>query len=158
MSDPRDGPAEAVAANWERVQDDVDSLATEYEAAGWTVHTIHPGEVTPRRDDGVAPAVVDVLVPDNELGAVKDLVAGDGFDAVDVYRETADGTVFLVVVVQSVAEETVVIYPLYYQVPAADVLVEEAHAEDVFRVRFRNLADDDAVLLEHPDPDPFLPE
>jgi|GEM_PF-3465183 len=158
METPRDGPGEAVAAHWADLREDVAALQAEYAAEDWDLTVLHPGEITPRRGDGPVPAVLDVLVPDNELAAVTDLVESDGVDDVDVYRETADGTVFLVVVVLSSGPRRGFIYPAFYAVPAADVLIEEARAEGVFRVRFRNLATDDAVLVEHPDPAPFVPD
>lgn len=158
MDSPFTGPSQAVQAHWDDLLTDIDALQDQYAAEGWSVTVLHPGEVTPMRGDGIEPALLDVLIPDNELDTLDRLVTDHGFDAVDVYRETADGTVFLVVVLQCAAADTVVIYPAYYNVPDADIMIEEAIDEGVLRVRFRNLADDEAVLVEHPDPDPFFPE
>jgi len=150
------GPDEAVLNHWEAVMDDMDATEREYEADGWHVVALHPGDVTLLTGEGDRTGI-DVLLPDNEFEQLSDLFdEGLSLDNHQVFKNGTGDTVFLLVAMEDPDADVVVLLPLYYTAHQATDLFERALAEGTLRTYLRTLSDDRIVLTHH-DPDLFTP-
>lgn len=145
-----------LGGQWDAILEDMQTTADEHRDAGWAVTTLHPGDVTPLVEDGGA--VLDVLIPDNELDELTSIATGSKFDSYDVYRAVAAGHMFLLVAEKATEQKRMVLTPIYYQLDAASEAIEKAHTNNEIYVRFRPLSKEPTVELVHEDPEPFLPQ
>lgn len=145
--------------HWEKVIEDMEATASEYERDGWETLLLHPGDVAVLNGaDGAGPGL-DVVVPDPEF---RDLVAAiDGdveVEAVDVYRASVASTTFLVIVLEYTGELAVFV-PVYYRTagPKIETALRRAHDDGEFVTRLRRLAGE-SVIISHEDPSLFAPD
>lgn len=150
------GPDEAVLNHWEQVMADMDATQQEYEAEGWHVETLHPGDVTLLTGEGDRTGV-DVLLPNNEFERLSDLFdEGLSFDDSEVFKNGVGGTVFLLVAMEDAEAEVAALLPLYYTARQATGLFERALDDGTLRTYLRTLTGDSIVLTHH-DPELFTP-
>jgi hypothetical protein len=147
-------PIDRVADHWEAVVDDMTVTAEEYREAGVEVVELHPGDVVPRPDVGG----FDVLVPDPEFDALRDLLADATLSESDVFRARASGVAFFVAVLVDPDGSAAVCCPLYYHLGDEETaaLQRDAAEAGTLRAFVRPLANDEAVTLEFDDPDVFF--
>ncbi|MFC5971233.1 hypothetical protein ACFPYI_07800 [Halomarina salina] len=150
----RDHPLDGVADHWEAVIDDMATTAEQLREAGADVVELHPGDITP------LPALggFDVLVPDGEFDALRDVVADATLSETDVFQAEAAGVVFTVAVLAASDGSAAVCCPLYYD--RADEEVTALHRDVTddgpLRVFVRTLSNDEAVGLTFDDPSVFF--
>jgi hypothetical protein len=146
------------AEYWDEMIADMEATAEEYEADGWETVQLHPGDVTPRVPDEDSDLFgLDVLVPDNEFGAVEDLLAGDvAFDSYEAFRALADGLVLFVVAMEDRDEEVAVLYPAYYDAQDAQGMLAAAKQAGEMRTYLRTLQKD-RIEFTHEEPANFAP-
>jgi hypothetical protein len=148
-----------VVANWETIVEDMEVTADEYESAGWEVVQIHPGDVQMVADGTDGRTGLNLLVPDNEYREIKTLMEScHGFDDYEVYRNTSDGIVYLVVVSEDHDAEVAILYPAYYRSDSTEALnvMEHAREENQLRTVLRRLSGD-YVEFSHENPELFAP-
>lgn len=157
MVDSKLGPSDAVRGCWPKLQQDIERLSDEYESEGWSTIQIPIGDVTPLGSNSDRPAVLEIVVPSDTLGEIERVVGEDEVDRFDVYQQNIDSDVLLVVVLLNSTAETALMYPVFYQVMEARPMLDKADAEGTIWTRFRNLEDDDEVVIEHDSPNLFMP-
>lgn len=162
-ADGTDGTAamtDPVRAHWEDVLSDTAATAAEFEERGWEALTLRPGDVTALAGEDVDRPGFDVLLPDDEFEDLLATVEDATFDAYDVYATVAEGTAFLLVVMQDAERETAVLFPVYYRRDGDSVEELREHAEETGTVRtlLRRLRRDRVVTFEHDDPELFFPD
>ncbi|MFD1513002.1 DUF7529 family protein [Halomarina rubra] len=150
----REHPIERVADHWEAVVDDMNATADQLRDAGADVVELHPGDVVPRPDLGG----FDVLVPNSEFDALREVVADTALPATDVFRAQADDVAFFVAVLAADDGSAAVCCPLYYHLTDDEVaqLQRDVYQEGSLRAFVRPLANDEAVVLQFDDPDVFF--
>jgi len=158
MGDSSFSQSETVRQNWSEIQRNIESIAGDYESEGWTTVQVSTGDVTPLAEDSDQSAILDILVPDDELVEIERIAEDAGFDEFDVYKHTMKSDVFLIVVLMSFRADSAVIYPAYYQMVEAEEMLEIADAEGTIWTRFRNLADDKEVIVEQTPSTLFCPK
>lgn len=141
---------------WDAFLEDVQATADEYRKAGWDVTTLHPGDVTAVVED--VGAVLDVLIPDNELDELTPLATGGNFDSYDVYQAVTAGHMFLLLAEKDTEQQQMVLAPIYYQLDSASEAITKADENNEIYVRFRPLSGEPAVELVHEDPDFLVSE
>jgi hypothetical protein len=144
-------PGEDTAMDWwDLLLEEMSAEAAAYEADGWETLELHPGDVT-ARDGSVADLGLDVLVPDNEFGALETALS-DGVDSYEVLRSTPGAYVAALLVVETTGREAVFV-PVYYSRTdeAAAGLLETAIEAGELTLILRTLTDDRVELtLERP--------
>jgi hypothetical protein len=152
------GIDEATLDAWERVIEDMEATAAEYEADGWDAIELHPGDVTalPPEHDRFG---LDVLVPGSEYERVNDAVDTDdgAFDSFEVFRATTGGQVYLTVAVKDERQRIVVLVPAYYEIKPAKDTLAGVDAQGRFPIHVRPLSLEGVVTVEPTDPDLLLP-
>ncbi len=140
---------------WSDVIEDAEATATEYDAEGWEVVTVTPGDVTARTDDQFG---VTVVVPGEEYAAVEEVVtdAAD-FDRFQVFKARDDAIIYYVTAIENPDEEVAVIVPAYYRWIGDRPMFRRARQEGVMRTHIRPLSGDDRVTFVHDNAEPFLP-
>ncbi|WP_225333119.1 DUF7529 family protein [Halomicrobium urmianum] len=144
---------------WERVMEDVHAMAEDYRADGRLVVACHPDAVTAvvgEEDDEQGRAGLDVLVPDDEYEAVRDVLGGRSIDRVDVYRAPDDERIYLLLAAEC-ADGCAVLLPAYYDRDDRDRL-ERAAAERGLAAYVRRLAADEVVEIDLADPSLLFPD
>jgi len=125
---------ESISDSWEQVMSDLEAIANEYEAEGWEVYEIHPGDVS-LRQEGNQPRM-ELLVADNEFPDVGD--TGEiGYDYYEVHQAVDGGIAFLVVSIKNTIKESVIVVPAYYAI------------DEDMDVRQRALQDGSVTLVLH---------
>jgi len=168
MSDdpaPRDAPdpesarpRQRIADVWEDVVDDMEATAAEYRDRGWTVATVHPGDVTALDGAEGGRWGLDVLAPGDEFETVEELVAGDrSFDESEVYRAELEDLVVMVVAMLDGDTEHAVLFPAYYDVADATGMLDRARETGEIRTHLRPLDQRAVVTFRHADVELFLP-
>ena len=147
------GAASAVREHWDDLVGDMEATAAEFEASGWDVLQLHPGDVTAVTGDRWG---FDVLVPDDEFERLRDWVDAGTFGEHDVYR-VESGIVFALVVLRDESDERTVCCPLYYDDAAVEGLGELADRQGHVYTHVRNLAEE-YVTFTHEEPSLFFPD
>lgn len=149
-----DRPLDRVASHWDAVVEDMAATADEYREAGAEVVELHPGDVVPRPDLGG----FDVLVPDSEFEAVREMVGDTRLPRTDVYRARAADVAFFVAVLAAEDGSAAVCCPLFYHLSDDEVaqLQRGVYETGTLRAYVRPLANDAAVVLQFDDPDVFF--
>jgi hypothetical protein len=168
--DPEDNPFPRVVGPWEQVIEDMKATADRYREAGWEVVELHPGDVhvmtgEPRtlaeqQEEYEPPPQrlgLDVVVPGDEYDHLRDVVAGREFDSDEVFRATEGGIVFLLIGLESRAEDAVVFVPAYYELADVEDLRRVA-AEHGLYTNVRPLTGEEVVTFTHADPGPMFPD
>lgn len=155
-----DLPTPALRERWEDVEADLDATAEELEAEGWTTLTLHVGDVTsyPGHDD--EPARLDVMVADNEFDALEAHVrSGVEFGETVVFRQAADGVMFLVCVLRDPEREVATLFPAFYpqKGKAAGALADHAHETGRLKVVVRPLDRRRSVAFTIEEPELVFP-
>ena len=152
-TDP-DRPLDRVADHWEAVVEDMEATADRYREAGADVVELHPGDVVARPDVGG----FDVLVPDAEFEALRDLVADTQLPETEVFRAEAADVAFFVAMLATADGSAAVCCPLYYHTTDEDVATVRRQSEEAgaLRTLVRPLENDQAVVLQFDDPDLFF--
>lgn len=144
---------------WERVMADVHAMAEDYRADGRLVVACHPDDVTVvvgGDTDETGRAGLDVLVPDDEYEAVRDVLDGRSIDRVDVYRAPGDERIYLLFAAEC-ADGCAVLLPAYYDLAHRDLL-ERAAEERGLAAYVRRLAANEAVEIDLADPSLLFPD
>lgn len=145
--------------HWDRVIDDMESTAEEYEERGWETLQLHPGDVTPLSGEYADRIGLDVLVPGEEFEALRSLLSsGVEFDDSRVFKTRRSNVVFALVAMEDSAADQAVLVPVFYSVGdrTARRMLERARVEGAFRSYVRRLGGD-YVELTHWDPDTLAP-
>lgn len=152
----QDRPLDRVASHWDAVVEDMAATADEYREAGAEVVELHPGDVVPRPDLGG----FDVLVPDSEFEATREVVGDTRLPRTDVYRARAADVAFFVAVLAAEDGSAAVCCPLFYHLSDDEVaqLQRGVYESGTLRAYVRPLANDAAVVLQFDDPDVFFDE
>lgn len=154
-----DNPADDAMPRWEQVMEDMAATAEEYRERGWDAHEVHPGDVGLFADpDKEGRTGIDLLAPDNEFDPVAEAFdAADGFESAQVFRADTEGTIYLVVALESEATETVVLLPAYYSPPEHEAFMDMIYADGEVRIHVRPLNERRILTFTHEDPSLFLP-
>ncbi|WP_255149048.1 DUF7529 family protein [Halorarius halobius] len=147
------GAAAAIREHWETFIGDMEATAEEFQAAGWEVLELHPGDVTALSGEQWG---FDVLVPDDEFEELERWVADGSFDDHDVYRAAPD-LVFVLVVLKDADAERAICCPIYYERDAMEGLRELAAREGHIYTHVRRLSEE-YVHFTHEEPDLFFPD
>lgn len=145
--------------HWDRVIDDMEATAEEYEQQGWATLQLHPGDVTPLSGEYADRIGLDVLVPGEEFEALRSLLSGGvEFDDSRVFKTQRSNVVFALVAMEDSSSAQAVLVPVFYSAGdrAARRMLERARAEGAFRSYVRRLGGD-YVELTHLDPDTLAP-
>lgn len=144
---------------WDRVIEDMEATAEEYEEEGWETHQLHPGDIHPLAGDEAGRVGLDVLVPDDEYEAVEALFAeGIDFDNYRVYKNQQGSVVFALVAMEDSSSGHAVLLPLFYSVSDESVqtVLEQARKTGVLKSYVRRLQGD-YIELTHENPELFQP-
>lgn len=157
-------PLAGVQEFWDDVMDDMAATAEEYREAGWETLELHPGDVTALPTTSAAASEVDVdrlgldvLVPGDEFETLQETVAEADFEEYDAYRASQGDVVFLVVAMKSADAGVAVLFPLYYAVSEAKVMLSRVGERGEMRTYFRPLDDSERVVFSQSDPENLLP-
>jgi hypothetical protein len=158
-------PLTGVTDFWEEVIDDMEATAAEYREAGWETLELHPGDVTALPTAATAASEVevertglDVLLPGDEFDELQSGVEGHEFAEYDAYRASENDVVFLVVVMKSTGGGLAVLFPLYYAVSEAKVMLSRIAEQGEMRTFLRPLDDSERIVFSQEDPDNLLPD
>lgn len=160
MENPaEDPPLAGVESTWGAVVEDMEATAAEYREDGWSVVELHPGDVAPMPGAGSVEERygLDVVVSGSEFEEVESVVADADFAEYDVYRAQEGDLVFLVLAMKAAETRQVVLVPLYYRVPDAEQMIDQATVEGELHTYVRPLSDDRRVVFTQDDPEPLLP-
>ncbi|AFZ72652.1 DUF7529 family protein [Natronobacterium gregoryi] len=151
---------EAVTNAWERTLEDMDALAEQREEQGWDVVTIRAGTTTPTApsnssDDRFGPSFI---VPDDEAEQFEEAFERGGFPLYEVYRETVDDRVFLVVEYRDPDAETVIMVAGQYRLRDAAGMATAAIDEDAIYTRVRTLDGTVCGSFQHDEYEKFVPD
>ncbi|MFB6105145.1 MAG: hypothetical protein ABEJ57_08750 [Halobacteriaceae archaeon] len=149
---------DAIESHWEDVMADLYATAEEYEEMGWDTVTVRPGDVTLTTVDdlGDHTPVFLVTCPQSAWEGIDDLFENEvAFDRAEVFRAAVDEAVFVVVVLEAEAEETAVLYPLYYSLLEWGPAYGQGEDAKVY-TRLRHI-DGRFHQVEHEDPELFAP-
>lgn len=142
---------------WRDLLEDTAATATEYEAQGWDVCSLNPGDVTPRYDSE-KPFGLGVLVPNPQFDTVDELVNSGTFDNVEVYKSAVGPVVFLLVVERDEEREIAILIPAYYNRMTDSEFVEAVEDKEEMRFQIRALGEAHEISFAHEDCSLFLPE
>jgi hypothetical protein len=150
---------------WEEVVDDMEATAEEYRDAGWETLELHPGDVTAlptaaaaASDMDIERTGLDVLLPGDEFEELQSAVEGHEFTEYDAYRASENDVVFLVIAMKSTDGELAVLFPLYYAVSEAKVMLSRTAERGEMRTFLRPLDDSERVVFSQQEPDNLLPD
>ncbi|MEZ3144600.1 hypothetical protein [Halobaculum sp. MBLA0143] len=150
---------------WEAVVDDMAATAAEYRDAGFETLALHPGDVTVLPTPAAAAGDIeidrlglDVLLPGDEFESLQGAVADHEFEAYDAYRAGEGGLVFLVIAMKSVDDSLAVLFPVYYEVSTAQLMLARVADRGEMRTYLRPLDDSERVVFSQSDPENLLPE
>ena len=145
---------------WSATIDDMEALATEYEAEGWHVVTITAGHTAPEPpDSGVEGRFGLVyLVADNHADAFEEAFSAGEFPRYDVYRNTSSGEVFVVTVLLDPDSETAILLAGGYTRYHAQPLVNTAARAGEMYSHVQTLDGTHLGSFKHDDPEKFFPE
>ncbi|APW96993.1 hypothetical protein CHINAEXTREME_04050 [Halobiforma lacisalsi AJ5] len=150
----------AIKEAWQRTLEDMDALAAEREQQGWDVVIARAGNTAPtapaeRDDDRFGPSFT---IPDNDAEEFAEAFERGDYPLYEVYRETVDDNVFLVVEYRDPDAETVIMIAGQYRLRDAPGMAQAAIDEDVIYTRVRTL--DGTVLgsFQHDDYEKFVPD
>lgn len=149
---------DAIDDHFEAVMDDLFATAEEYEEMGWDTVTVRPGDVSliTAEDLGDHTPVFAVTCPQSAWEPIDDLFeSGVAFDRAEVFRAAIDEAVFIVVVLEAEAEETAILYPLYYSLLEWGPAYGQGEDAKVY-TRLRHI-DGRFHQVEHQDPELFAP-
>jgi len=149
-------------AAWSQTIDDMEALAAEYEAEGWTTVTIVAGDTgTQGVDTGSEEddrfGFIHVI-PDNSAEEFEDAFREDGFPVYDVYRAEMDARVFMVTELRDPETETVIFIAGSFMRTFADPLVEAAVDRGKLYTHVQTLDATHLGSFEHDGYEKFFPE
>lgn len=150
----------ATTQAWERTLEDIDALAETRTEEGWDVIQIAAGSTSPTppsvRDDGRFGPVF--VIPDNKAEPFERAFEEGTFPLYEVYRETVDDTVFLVVEYRDPETSTVILVAGTYELRNAAGMANAAMDEETIYTRVQTL--DGTVLgtCRHDNYEKFVPD
>lgn len=154
-----DPAADAVTDHWKVLIAEMDDVAAEYRDQGWTAHTLHPGDITPLFGENVNREGLDILVPDNEFTPIEDAVeAGGTFGNATVYRNSTNGVLFFLAVLEDAPSETAILVPGYYTPDQDHAFLQYLNEEDSVELHVRPLDQRTVVTFRADDPSLFQPD
>jgi hypothetical protein len=152
-----EGMLSAAMSNWETILTQQAEIATEYDKAGWETVQIRPGEVQLLSKKVAGQRGFYVLVPDDKYRIVKSLSeSGTSFNGYEVYKTLIDEIMYLVIVLKHVDNQTVLIYPVYYQLNDASIITAVEEGGE-FRSFLRRL-EGESVEVTHEEPGLLSPD
>ncbi|SDR28260.1 DUF7529 family protein [Natronobacterium texcoconense] len=150
----------AATKAWQRTLEDMEGLAEEREEQGWDVVSIISGNTAPTppsgsEDDWFGPSFI---IPDNKATPFEEAFERGEFPLYEVYRETVDDRVFLVVEYIDPDVETVIMIAGQYRLRNAAGMASAAIDDDVIYTRVQTL--DGTVLgsFQHEEYEKFVPD
>lgn len=164
-SDQEDGvitPGQAavipeLAEYWPEFQAEIDSVAEEYRTDGWTVVEVHPGDVVPLEPGEHDRWGLDIVVPDDELTAVRDAVADSTTTELELLRSTRGELVFQLVVAKDPDDHCLVLIPTYYSESNIAPLRAAAFDRGIVQIHLRPLKQSPVITFSHEEPAMFFP-
>lgn len=145
METPLDVDAR-VQQYWKSMVEDMTASASDYADDGWRTVELHPGAVTVIDDTGDAiDNGLSVLLPDDEYETLTRFDS-DAFDSYDIYMNDEDDLVLLLVALKDESDRTVVLCPLYYQIPEAREMLSTARSRGELSLSFYTLRMDHFVV------------
>jgi hypothetical protein len=152
-----EGPPDAdqMASGWEAVMEDMESTAEAYRDRGWTTLEIHPGDSV--LVDSESRTGLDVVVSGPEYEELEALTDEVTFTDVEVFCAESSGLFYLLVVEQSLEDETAVFVPTYYDPATSEGKLDTIREDGELSLFCRRL-DNEYVEFVHEDIEPFLPE
>lgn len=144
---------DGVAARFETLIEEAETIGSEYRNDGWDVQVIHTGDVTALFED---PFGLDVLAPGSEYEQLEERADGISFDRSHVYRAEEGDSVFFVVVVESTDEECAVVVPVFLSRQDLRQLEGIVLEREELQTHVRPLSNDTRVTFTHDDLDPFF--
>lgn len=144
---------DGVAARFETLIEEAETIGSEYRDDGWDVQVVHTGDVTALLED---PFGIDVLAPGSEYERLENRADGVSFDRSHVYRAEEGESVFFVVVIESTDEEFAVVVPAFLNRRDLKQLEGVALERGELRTHVRPLSNDTRVTFTHDDLDPFF--
>jgi len=145
---------------WPTIINESQALADEYEANGWEVITITPGDVVPVPQPGdseYSHIGLDVLVGGDMYDEVEAAVGEFNFNTAEVFRQTQNGLVYLTLIVKAVDAKQAISLPLYYRIAEAERLFSLINEGKSMGTRIRPLSGE-GVTFDHDDPELLLPD
>ena len=156
-----DLPKQALGERWEDVEADLEALAADLDADGWTTVTLHAGDVTTLPGGDGQPAGLDVMVPGNEFESLEEqLETGAAFEETAVFREASGGVAFLVFVLRDPERGAAVLVPAFYPQQGRDAraLADHALEAGAVDVHVRPLSRERVVTFTVEAPELVFPE
>jgi len=145
---------------WDELLDEMSSIAQGYRENGWEIMTLTPGDVTVLTTQYSDDCGIDVLLSNSEYNGLKTLFENGDFesDTYDVFKNTLEGQVTLVVGVADSSSDTVIFYPAIIEEVRLNELVSLTREAGELHTYFRPLDRSSRVAVSHSEPELFLPE
>ncbi len=143
------GIPEDYETQWRAFIDDLEATAEEYEARGYEVVAIHPGDVVPLEDT----ATLDVLAPGSEFEAARALRDDFDVDEFTVYNATEGVVRFALIVAEDHTNEAAICCPVFLREAMADEFLPALEEAGFLQINIRPLSDDDQVVLRIEEPE-----
>lgn len=149
----------AVKNAWGRTLEDMDALADEREEEGWDVVRVVAGSTTPAspsaRDDDRLGLVF--VIPDNQAEAFEAAFERGEYPFYEVYRETVEDTVFLVVEYRDPRAESVILLAGTYELRNAAGMASAATEQETIYTYLQTLDGTLRGTFEHDEYEKFVP-
>ena len=146
---------------WTRTIEDMEAIAEERRAEGWTVETFvtaHTGPIS--RDDNDNPdrfGLVTVL-PDNYAEDFRAVYEHNDLDQYQVYSSEVEGFMYLVVEVLDFDSKTTLMLALRYDVVLARGMIASAYDEGTMFTHVKQIDGTELGVFQHDEFEPLLPE
>ncbi len=144
---------------WERTLSEMDALAEELRAEGWTVRSAPAGatgvETRADRDTDRFGAVL--VVPGDDAAAAEDAAERAAFPRCEVYARTAGDRHFTVLRFDAPENETCLLFAASFAVEDLRRLLPDVRDAGVVHVHIRSLDGSDAASFEISDPGLLVP-
>lgn len=168
MPDVSDDPdrADRVAATadtlkdaWAATLDDMEALAAEYAEEGWETVTIPAGHTAPEPPDSGVEGRFGLVyvIPGDRAEEVTTAIEAGTFPRYDVYRNEADGQVFLVTVLTDPETETAIFVAGGFERRSSRSLLSAAQERGTMYTHLQKLDGTPVGSFEHDDPQKFFP-
>lgn len=121
----------ALKTAWQRTLEDMEAMAAAREDEGWDVVSIMAGDTAPTNPDvGDDRFGLVFVIPNDRAGAFEAAFDRGSFPTYEVYRNTVEGNVFLVVEYRDPAEELSIFVAGQYELRHAGGMARAAKRED----------------------------
>lgn len=152
--------AAATREAWQATLDDMDELAAELEADGWTTAVVPASHTAPEGPDAGDTDRFGLvfLVPDNFGRDFSELFESGKFPEYEVYRADVENDVFLLLVLRDPDTKSAILVAGSYELRHAPNCVAAARDADTMYTHFETLDDTHLGSFEHDDWEKFFPD